>query len=299
MDFCWSTWRRFRLGIFSATLICCALGCQQNPFAPVGAKGAAGTSPIASSSAALSAEQQTLLAKMQDLEKRLGGLDSSNSDLHKTLAQLEQEKRSYADQVALLQKQLADSGELAKKYQDQYRLAMEGADKTKQDLEKRVQAFQASTQKLGNATITPNNSVKQTLAAITIPGIEVRQEGEVIRIELPADRLFAQGNATLTPESYRILDEVSGAIGRSYPRQRVVIEGHTDNSFAATAGATHQLTAAQSYAVLQQMIQRRLPARQLSALAMGDNHPHVANGSLEGRAKNRRVEVVVYPDTFD
>ena len=48
-----------------------------------------------------------------------------------------------------------------------------------------------------------------------------------------------------------------------------------------------------------QLVDRgRLPPRQLSILAMGASYPLASNGTAAGQAKNRRVEIVVYPDTL-
>ena len=165
---------------------------------------------------------------------------------------------------------------------------------------KQVNALQASTRSRGGATITANNSVRQSLAAVAIPGLEIRQDGEVIRIEVPADKLFVPGTAQLQPDGYRILDEVAAAVQRTYPRQRIVIEGHTDDSLGANPTGAHALATGQAQAVFTQLVQRgRLPARQLSVMAMGENHPLASNGTPAGKAKNRRIEVVVYPDSID
>ena len=95
------------------------------------------------------------------------------------------------------------------------------------------------------------------------------------------------------------IDEVAGAITRSYSRQRIIVEGHTDDTQAGNPSAPHLLTGAQAQAVFTQLIQRgRLPARQLSILAMGENHPLASNATPAGKAKNRRIEIVVYPDAL-
>jgi chemotaxis protein MotB len=142
--------------------------------------------------------------------------------------------------------------------------------------------------------------VRQSLAAVAIPGLDIRQDGEVIRIEVPADKLFSPGTVQLQPDGYRILDEVAAAVQRTYPRQRIVVEGHTDDSLGANPTGAHALATAQAQAVFTQLVQRgRLPARQLSVLAMGENHPLASNATPAGKAKNRRIEVVVYPDTID
>jgi flagellar motor protein MotB len=263
----------------------CAIGCQQGPFQPTAAQ--------TGSSSVFQQQAQTLTSQVQDLNRRVSQLDLNNADLHRQLAQAQQqqqkERQSAQEQVALLQKQL---GETAAKLKD--------TQVARQEADKQVSALQASTRLRGGAAITANNSVRQSLATVSIPGLDIRQDGEVIRIEIPGDKLFLPGTAQLQTDGYRILDEVAAAIQRSYARQRIVVEGHTDDSVSANPTAAHTLTNAQAQAVFQQLVQRgRLPPRQLSVLAMGDNHPLVSNGTPTGKSKNRRIELVVYPDTID
>jgi len=263
-----------------ATAICCA-GCKEGPFAPQVAK--------TSSTTAFQQQNQTLTSQVQDLNRRVSQLDVNNADLHRQLAQAEQQRQSSQEQVTLLQKQLGEMATRAKE-----------AQLARQEADSKVSALQASTRLRGGAAITANNSVRQSLATVAIPGLDIRQDGEVIRIEIPGDKLFLPGAAQLQPDGYRILDEVAGAIQRSYPRQRIVVEAHTDDSLAVNPTAAHSLTTTQAQAVFTQLVQRgRLPPRQLSVLAMGDNHPLVSNGTPAGKAKNRRIELVVYPDTID
>jgi flagellar motor protein MotB len=281
--------RRARLAALAgicALAACGAAGCKNGVFQPPAT--AAGATSAAPANGAMQQQAQSLATQVQDLNRRVAQLDLNNADLHRQLAQAEQQRTTSQEQLGLLQKQL---GEVAQKYRD--------SQLAQQEAQKQVSALQASTRFRGGAAITANNSVKQSLAAVSIPGLEIRQDGEVIRIEIPADKLFVPGSAQLQADGLRVLDEVGAAITRSYPRQRIVIEAHTDDASASNPTAAHALTASQAQTVFSQLVQRgRLPSRQLSVLAMGDNHPLASNGTPAGKAKNRRVEIVVYPDTL-
>jgi flagellar motor protein MotB len=261
----------------------CALGCKEGPFAPL-------VTQQAKPANVLAQPQSTAIAsQVQDLNRRVGQLDVNNADLHRQLAQAEQSRQASQEQVTLLQRQLGDMANRLKETQI-----------AKQEADKQVNAIQASTRVRGGATITANNSIRQSLAMVSIPGLDIRQDGEVIRIEVPSDKLFTPGTAQLQTDGYRIIDEVAAAVQRTYPRQRIVVESHTDDSLGANPTAAHTLTNAQAQAVFQQLVQRgRLPPRQLSVLAMGENHPLASNATPAGKAKNRRIEIVVYPDTID
>jgi flagellar motor protein MotB len=259
-------------------------GCKEGPFADVAAKRQASPAAVFQQQ-----QSQAIATQVQDLNRRMGQLDVNNADLHRQLAQAEQVRQSSQEQVSLLQKQL---GEMANRLKDTQLARVEA--------EKQINAIQASTRARGGATITANNSVRQSLSPVSIPGLDIRQDGEVIRIEIAGDKLFMPGTAQLQTDGYRILDEVAAAVQRTYQRQRIVVEAHTDDSMATNPTAAHMLTTSQAQAVFQQLVQRgRLPARQLSVLAMGENHPLASNATPAGKAKNRRIEIVVYPDTID
>ncbi len=264
------------------------LGCNNNPFAPAGAS-TAWQQP---------GQQQPYEAQLADLNRRASQLDANNRDLNAQLAQGVQQFQVAREQVALLQRQLQDSAAQLRESQT-----------ARRETERQLETLRASYERRGGAVLTANSSIRQTLAPVEIPGVNVRQDGEVIRVELASDQLFVGGGAQLQPTAYLTVDQVATAILRSYPRQRIGIEAHSDDSVGGAAGgqasagpvsAAHQLTAAQAAAVLDLLASRnRLPPRQLFAVAHGANHPRVANTTADGRFRNRRVEVVIYPESID
>jgi flagellar motor protein MotB len=136
---------------------------------------------------------------------------------------------------------------------------------------------------------------------LQIPGATVQTEGSVIRVRVPADQLFPPGSGQLNPSAYQVLDNVATAVLRYFPRQRVAIEAHTDNSnlYGGTFSTQYQLASAQAQAVMDQLVRRNtLPTQQLTVVAHGPNFPRGDNQTAAGRAENRRIEFVVYPETF-
>jgi flagellar motor protein MotB len=137
------------------------------------------------------------------------------------------------------------------------------------------------------------------MGQFTLPGVESRFDGNVVRLELPADRLFDGGSATLLPGGTALLTQVAGEIDRLFPRHFVGIEGHVDTEplEQSSWGSPHQLTAARAATVFD-FFTTRTPLRQgqLFLVAHGGNHPVVSNATAAGRTRNRRVELVVYPE---
>jgi len=132
---------------------------------------------------------------------------------------------------------------------------------------------------------------------LALPGVDARFDGSVVRIDIPADRLFEPGSANLLPGGVATLTQVAEELDRVFPGHFIGIEGHADTEplLNAAWGSPHQLTAARSTAVFEFLTGRtRMKAGQLFLVAHGPNHPLVSNATAAGRARNRRVELVIY-----
>ncbi len=99
--------------------------------------------------------------------------------------------------------------------------------------------------------------------------------------------------------AYNMIADVAAEIRRTYPDQILGVEGHTDND-PVTGGqyrTNHALSTARAMAVYDVLVNsQRYRPEQLFVVGHGPNHPVVSNGTLEGKQRNRRVELVIYPD---
>lgn len=102
-----------------------------------------------------------------------------------------------------------------------------------------------------------------------------------------AGNAFASGSATLTAPARASLQALAGQLGGG----RITIEGHTDSQGAAAANQA--LSKRRADAVRRVLEEAGVPAGRMSAVGRGAERPVADNGSADGRARNRRVEVVV------
>lgn len=102
--------------------------------------------------------------------------------------------------------------------------------------------------------------------------------------------VFAPGQAELRPQARDNLARLIDFVQRS-PRAKVRIEGHTD----ATGGAelNQKLSLRRAQSVRQALIEEGVAPARLEAVGLGQTRPVAGNDSAEGRARNRRVEVVL------
>ena len=104
------------------------------------------------------------------------------------------------------------------------------------------------------------------------------------------DLHFETGSATLSQASSRQL-EMLAAVLTAYPNVATSIKGHTDN--AGDAAANRKLSADRAAAVKQALVDRGVPAARIESEGHGSEQPIASNDLEEGRARNRRVELVV------
>jgi flagellar motor protein MotB len=252
-------------------------GCAQNPYAMQGQM------------TTLQQQQLALSQQNQQLQSKASTLDQDNQELEKLLAQSRQQNKLLQDQLVAFRDQLTSANQQLAHTRDE-----------KTTIEKRAQATLASSKARAGASITPNNSLEQNLPSFAIPGVEVRQDMDVIRIELPSDKMFDSAGAKLRMDSTPMIANVAAEIERRYPGHFIGVEGHTDTDRLAPGSqwfSNHQLSAARAQAVFDYLVsQTRLGPQQLFVVGHGGNHPVVSNGTTAGKARNRRVELAIYPD---
>lgn len=100
---------------------------------------------------------------------------------------------------------------------------------------------------------------------------------------------FDTGKATIKPESEKIVGEIA-ALLRDNSDLKVSIEGHTDNT--GTPAGNKTLSGERAKAVLAAVTAQGVEAARMSSVGWGQDKPVADNATEEGRAKNRRVEIV-------
>ncbi len=244
--------------------------------------------PLFSKSNPLLGQQKTLFSRNEQLQSRATALDSNNVELESLLAQSQQKIQLLDDEMVLVRQQLRTTTQQLTESRNQ-----------NATLEGRTRAIVAKVQQRSSATIRPNNSLVDQLTLIHLPGVEVRQDGDLIRIELPGGKLFLPGSAQLKPDAALLIESVVADLMVSYPKQIIGIEGHTDNDPLRTAQfpSNHHLSVARAMAVYDHLTgPLRMQPTQLFVLGHGANHPVVSNATTAGKSRNHRVELVIYPE---
>lgn len=121
----------------------------------------------------------------------------------------------------------------------------------------------------------------------------VKQEARGMVITLSGGVLFETAKSELMPSAQVKLNDVATALMQEDPLSAIVIEGHTDSQGGADYNRT--LSERRAEVVRDYLVSRGVAADRITARGLGLTRPIADNKSAEGRANNRRVEIVVEP----
>jgi chemotaxis protein MotB len=125
--------------------------------------------------------------------------------------------------------------------------------------------------------------------------VEITHEAKNIRLEIKDTLLFESGSADLKAQAATLLESLVELLQR-HPGW-LSVEGHTDDQPIATAlyPSNWELSAARASTVARYLVMHGIAAHRVQAVGHADTRPRSNNDSPEGRARNRRVTLVMYP----
>ncbi|MEL6868193.1 MAG: OmpA family protein [Pseudomonadota bacterium] len=120
----------------------------------------------------------------------------------------------------------------------------------------------------------------------------VFREGDNITLRL-VGLSFDSGKSTIDASYFPLLEQVENAID-VFPRSRIIVEGHTDSY--GSDSSNEALSQARADAVQQYMLNAmRIPSSRVTATGYGESRPIANNETGDGRARNRRIDIVIQP----
>ncbi|HEY6007231.1 MAG TPA: OmpA family protein [Geobacteraceae bacterium] len=206
----------------------------------------------------LKAKSDTLSQNIAELRQRITALENENQKLQETVAAREKENAGLHQDIDDLRKRKEEEVQkTSKTYEDLL-------DKMKGEISK------------GEVTIS---ELKGKLTVNMVEAI-----------------LFDSGRAVVKPEGLKVLQKVIDIL-KGVTDKAIRIEGHTDNVPIHTAQfpSNWELSAARATNVARFLQQQGIDPTILAAVAYGEYKPVAENDTKEGRAKNRRIEIILVP----
>jgi outer membrane protein OmpA-like peptidoglycan-associated protein len=120
----------------------------------------------------------------------------------------------------------------------------------------------------------------------------VKNDERGMVLTLSGSVVFASNKTILLPGAQKRLDDVANAL-RDSPRS-IRVEGHTDSR--GSDSTNQDLSQRRAEAVMNYLVSRDIPANRITAVGLGSSRPVADNATAEGRANNRRVEIILLKD---
>jgi len=129
-------------------------------------------------------------------------------------------------------------------------------------------------------------------AAMEGTGVDVDRQGDVLKITMPGGVTFATGSADIASNFYAPLRNVANSLSQ-YDQSTIEIIGHTDNTGSRSLNMDLSKKRAQSVANF--FTSSGVSGTRIMFSGAGPDFPIASNASEQGKAKNRRVEITLYP----
>jgi outer membrane protein OmpA-like peptidoglycan-associated protein len=235
------------------------------------------------------------MAEREQHEQILDELKKQNSDMLIKASQLEADHaRLDAEQARLL---VATTVEDAERAREEKELAQqneaESARAAQLSAEEADQARRLAESRASEADLARLEAelASQQVTSLTrqLENLQLRETESGVVVTL-GDVLFASGQAQLVEGGRSSLEEVVDLL-QTEPNKKIRVEGHTDS--LGEADANLLLSEQRAQAVLDALVSLGVASERISALGMGEDFPIASNEDEDGRARNRRVDVIL------
>ena len=254
--------------------------------------------------------------RFKELENALNMKDQTLSELKEKLQQLERKFEEEKKSKGALKTQLSSKDAMViglqktlKSSQSYIPYLEKEIAKGKRDLEelyRRISELQGEKDrlksKIGQLQSTYTAFVSELKNQIQNKEVTIKALEDKLSITFVDRILFESGKATITPEGKKILTKV-GEILKNVQGRQIRVIGHTDNisimpEYRYKFPSNWELSAARAAAVVRHFQKKvGLDPRNLEAAGHSFYKPIASNETEEGRAQNRRVNIIVAPKT--
>ena len=235
------------------------------------------------------------MAEREQYEQALDKLEKENSAMLIKASQLEADHaRMDAEQARLLVATTAEDAQRARAEKDKaVQKEAESARAAVLSAEEADQARRLADTRASEAEYARLEAdlASQQITSLTrqLENLQLRETESGVVVTL-GDVLFASGQTTLVEGGRSSLEEVVDLL-QTEPDKKIRVEGHTDS--LGDAEANLLLSELRAKAVLEALVSLGVASDRISSLGMGEDFPIASNEDEDGRARNRRVDVIL------
>ena len=246
----------------------------------------------------LQKKYDSLILDRNALQQELTALHEKYEALNKSFSELEQNSsKEIADNIQKNRELLAqlEAKELALAAENDRLLKLEA---DMQERSQRIAELELLITSKDQAMRDLKNAISSALTAFEGKGLTVEQRNGKVYVSMENKLLFKSGSWAIGSKG-RIAIEQLGSVLADNPEIAVLIEGHTDNDPFSSGGQianNWDLSTKRATAIVQILSENAsINPESLTAAGRGEYAPIASNDDTEGKAKNRRIEVILTP----
>ncbi|MCB0663601.1 MAG: OmpA family protein, partial [Saprospiraceae bacterium] len=242
-----------------------------------------------------------LKSKLMECETKRGSFQTQVTAKSSELESERMKNRTLQEQIELLK---STNTNLLERLADLSVVSREGAESIRKSLEtldkqtKMVNDLNQGIQRRDSVNLALVMNLKRSLADVNDQDIQVEVKKGVVYISISDKLLFKSGSAIINKSAESVVEKIATVLN-DHSELDILVEGHTDNVPIATdcIKDNWDLSAHRSTAVVR-MLQKKynVSPERMTAGGRGEYIPKASNDTNEGRAQNRRTEIIVLPD---
>lgn len=220
-----------------------------------------------------SAQQEKLTQELAEKERLLNKRESDLHDIQVSLEEREGQLKEIKDEI----------------------FAKEEALQLKS---KRIEELETSLNAQNEALTSLKDNVKKALKEFTSEELTVEEKDGKIYVSLSEKLLFKPGSFTLDKNGESAIAKLAVVLEKQEDVD-IIVEGHTDSDPFSGSGALADnldLSTKRATTVARVLLKNKVPAEKIVASGRGDSKPVASNETKEGKAKNRRTEIILAPN---
>jgi chemotaxis protein MotB len=190
-----------------------------------------------------------------------------------------------------LQKQLNDLTASKQSLSDEYSHYKTDCEATKQKL----QSLQAVLTDIHNNLDAMEKKIEDAMADFKDKGVDVYYKDGFVYVDMADNLLYKSGSAALGDSGKKAIGVLANALN-GYPDLKVIVVGNTDDKPIKKGGDNWSLSTERANGVVRILAADAVNPARLTAGGKGKYAPVADNSTEEGRAKNRRTEIILNPN---
>ena len=207
-------------------------------------------------------------ADIKKLQDELAGKDSSINSLQKNKSDLEKSLQEREDKVSSLEEAIAAR-------------------------EKRVNELEAAMAARDAKTRALRQKLKDAMTGFKSSDLSVEEKNGKVYVSLSQNLLFATGSSKLDSKGASAISKLAEVLNKNSDIA-VLVEGHTDSD--GDAKMNWELSTKRSLSIVNQLIKSNVAPERITAAGRGEHVPVASNSTDDGKAKNRRTDIILSPN---